>query len=310
MEKKLKKGELHPNNPHKGKYNFEELVKNLPELKMFVVKNPVGEDTIDFSNNQAVVTLNKALLKTYYKIDNWDIPEGFLCPPIPGRADYIHYIADLLPQENFETISEKASKKSSNINVLDIGTGANCIYPIIGSQTFGWNYVASDIDPKSIENAEKIVNSNENLKGKIKLILQEDKNHIFGGIIGENDRFDLTMCNPPFHSSLEEAIKANERKVSNLNKNIKEDGKEIKKGLNFGGQKAELWCKGGETLFLKKMAKESVLFSSQVTWFTSLVSNKENLKPTIKILEKLGAKCQVLEMSQGQKISRVLAWSF
>ncbi|MGL5050538.1 MAG: 23S rRNA (adenine(1618)-N(6))-methyltransferase RlmF [Fusobacteriaceae bacterium] len=293
MKKTVKKFELHPNNPHKGKYNFKNLIHNLPELKAYIIKNPVGEDTIDFSFNEAVISLNKALIKTYYKIDNWNIPEGFLCPPIPGRADYIHYIADLLSE-------------NVNINVLDIGTGANCIYPIIGSQSYGWNYTASDIDPKSIENAEKIVNSNEKLKNKVRLKLQKDKNHIFTGIIDENDRFDLTMCNPPFHSSLEEALKANKRKVDNLNKG----NKDIKKGLNFGGQKAELWCTGGERLFLKKMAKESAIFAHQVTWFTSLVSNNENVKPTIKILEKLGAQCKVLEMSQGQKISRILAWTF
>lgn len=293
LKKAIKKGELHPNNPHKGKYNFKTLTESLPELKKYIVKNPNGEDTIDFSDNQAVISLNKSLIKTYYNIDNWDIPEGFLCPPIPGRADYIHYIADLLSE-------------NVNVNVLDIGTGANCIYPIIGSQTYGWDYTASDIDPKSIENAEKIVASNENLKNRVKLKLQKDRNHIFTGIIEEGDRFDLTMCNPPFHSSLEEALKANRRKVENLNKG----NGDIKKGLNFGGQKAELWCPGGERLFLKKMAKESALFATQVHWFTSLVSNKENLKPTIKVLEKLGARCQVLEMSQGQKISRVLAWTF
>ncbi|UPO98838.1 23S rRNA (adenine(1618)-N(6))-methyltransferase RlmF (plasmid) [Cetobacterium somerae] len=293
MKKEIKKGELHPNNPHKGRYDFKILIEKLPELKSFIIKNPIGEDTIDFSDNQAVICLNKALIKTYYNIDNWDIPAGFLCPPIPGRADYIHYIADLLT-------------KKKNINVLDIGTGANCIYPIIGSQTFSWNYTASDIDPKSIENAQKIIDSNENLKNKVKLKLQKDRNHIFLGVIEKNDRFDLTMCNPPFHSSLEDALKANQRKVDNLNKG----NKNIQKGLNFGGQKAELWCPGGERLFLKKMAKESAIFASQVYYFTSLISNKENVKPTIKVLEKLGAKCQVLEMSQGQKISRVLAWTF
>lgn len=293
MKKEIKKGELHPNNPHKGRYDFKILIEKLPELKSFIIKNPIGEDTIDFSDNQAVICLNKALIKTYYNIENWDIPAGFLCPPIPGRADYIHYIADLLT-------------KKKNINVLDIGTGANCIYPIIGSQTFSWNYTASDIDPKSIENAQKIIDSNENLKNKVKLKLQKDRNHIFVGVIEKNDRFDLTMCNPPFHSSLEDALKANQRKVDNLNKG----NKNIQKGLNFGGQKAELWCPGGERLFLKKMAKESAIFASQVYYFTSLISNKENVKPTIKVLEKLGAKCQVLEMSQGQKISRVLAWTF
>ena len=293
MKKKIKKGELHPNNPHKGRYDFKVLIEKLPELKLFITKNPVGEETIDFSDNSAVVCLNKALIKNYYNVDNWDIPEGFLCPPIPGRADYIHYIAELL-------------SKKKNVKVLDIGTGANCIYPIIGSQSYDWSYLASDIDPKSIENAQKIVDLNDSLKNKITLKLQKDKNHIFVGVIEKEDRFDLTMCNPPFHSSLEEALKANKRKVDNLNKG----NKEIRKGLNFGGQKAELWCPGGERLFLKKMAKESAMFASQVYYFTSLVSNKDNLKPTIKVLEKLGAKCKVLEMTQGQKISRVLAWTF
>lgn len=293
MKKPVTKGELHPNNPHKGKYDFKVLTENLPELKPFIIKNPRGEDTIDFSDNQGVICLNKALIKTFYNVDNWDIPKGFLCPPIPGRADYIHYIKDLI-----------GNKKK--VTVLDIGTGANCIYPIIGSQSYGWNYIGSDIDPKSIENAQKIIDTNDNLKNKIKLRLQKDKNHIFVGIIGKNDKFDLTMCNPPFHASLEDALKANKRKVDNLNKG----NKDIKKGLNFGGQKAELWCPGGERLFLKKMAKESAIFASQVNYFTSLISNKDNIKPTIKVLEKLGAKCKILEMSQGQKISRVLAWTF
>ncbi|WP_321328660.1 23S rRNA (adenine(1618)-N(6))-methyltransferase RlmF [uncultured Ilyobacter sp.] len=295
MKEIKKKGELHPNNPHKGRYNFKLLVKNLPELKIYLRKNPRGEETIDFSDSKAVILLNKALLKTYYNIENWDIPKGFLCPPIPGRADYIHYIAELL------------GGRKKGVKVLDIGTGANCIYPIIGSQSYKWDFVASDIDPKSIDNAKKIVESNKVLRNKIILKLQKKRDNIFEGIIEKNDKFDLTMCNPPFHASLEDALKANKRKVNNLNK----ENKNLKKGLNFGGQKAELWCPGGERLFLKKMAEESARFSSQVTWFTSLISNKDNIKPTQKLLDKLGAKkIKILEMSQGQKISRVLAWTF
>lgn len=294
MKKIVKKGELHSNNPHKGKYNFEVLVEKLPELKQFVKKNPRGEDTIDFSNNEAVILLNKALLKTFYNVQNWEVPKGFLVPPIPGRADYIHYIAELLD-------------KKENVRVLDIGTGANCIYPIIGSQSYNWEFVGSDISRESILNAQKIIDSNESLKDKIELRIQKNKDNIFSGIIKNNEKFDLTMCNPPFHSSLEEAVKANERKVNNLSK----DNKAIKKGMNFGGQKAELWCNGGELLFLKKMINESVKFSKNVNWFTTLVSNKDNLKPLIKLLDKLKVKdVKILEMSQGQKISRVLAWKF
>ena len=44
--------------------------------------------------------LNRALLKADYGIDFWDIPPNYLCPPIPGRVDYIHHLADLLARSN------------------------------------------------------------------------------------------------------------------------------------------------------------------------------------------------------------------
>lgn len=289
----MKKGELHIRNIHRGKYNFKKLTMETTELKKYIRKNPNGEDTIDFSSNEAVICLNKALLKTYYNIDFWGIPKGFLCPPIPGRADYIHYISDLFDDKK-------------GLKVLDIGTGANCIYPILGTQLYEWSFVASDIDPKSIENANKIVESNKVLKGKIELRLQENKNNIFSGIIKKDEIYDITLCNPPFHSSLKNALDANKRKVNNLSKG----NKEIRKGLNFGGQKAELWCPGGEIAFLKKMVKESEKVKLQVKYFTTLISNKDNVRPLIKMLEKMGAKSKIIRMTQGQKISRVLVWTY
>ena len=281
-------------NNKKDRYDFEVLTKNSEKLKEYIKKNPKGEDTIDFGDQNAVLELNKALLKSYYGIKYWDIPSGFLCPPIPGRADYIHNIANLLP------------RNKKNIKVLDIGTGANCIYPLIGNKSYGWKFIGADIDPISVENAKKIVENN-GLEDEITIKLQGDKNNFFKGII-DNDYVDITMCNPPFHASLKEAISANKRKRNNLNKtrDIKLDEK-----LNFGGQKAELWCKGGEILFLKKMARESVLYGENVGYFTSLISKGENVKPMEKILKKLGAsEIKIIEMTRGNKISRIIIWNF
>lgn len=286
----MKKSTLHPDNPYKGQYHFEELIRVSPELEKFTRPNPMGDTTIDFSDNNAVLALNSALLKLYYNIDFWNIPEGYLCPPIPGRADYIHYIATLLGDTDDE------------VKVLDIGTGANCIYPIIGSTTFGWNFTGTDIDPMSIENARLIIESNDNIKDKVSIILQENKSNIFKGIIKENEFYDLTMCNPPFHASLKEAEAQNSRKVKNLN---------IADRKNFGGQKGELWCPGGEIFFLKKMIKESKEFSSQVNWFTALISKSENIRPLRGLARKSGAnKVKIIEMSQGHKSSRLIAWTF
>ncbi|UUV18225.1 23S rRNA (adenine(1618)-N(6))-methyltransferase RlmF [Fusobacteria bacterium ZRK30] len=293
MKNKKQKG-FHSRNPHSGRYNFKSLIKDSKGLKKHIKSNPSGDNTIDFGDEKAVLELNRALLKSYYGIENWDIPKGFLCPPIPGRADYIHHISDLLPR----------SKK--NIKVLDIGTGANCIYPIIGNSAYGWKFIGSDIDPVSVKNAKEIIQKN-NLEDSIVIKLQSDKNNFFKGIIDE-EYVDMTMCNPPFHASLKEALSANKQKRDNLNKTRASN---LNEKLNFGGQKAELWCKGGEILFLKKMARESLLFSNKVGYFTSLVSKGENVKPMEKILKKLGASdIRIIEMVHGNKISRILAWSF
>jgi len=300
-KKQDKKKGLHPRNVHQGSYDFNVLCKALPNLSEFVFENQYGNLTIDFSKPKAVVALNQALLKHFCHVDFWQLPEGYLCPPIPGRADYIHGLADLLSAESGEIPTGK------KVKVLDIGMGANCIYPIIGSQSYGWSFVGTDIDPTSVKVAGSIVKFNKNLNPFIKLRLQKDKKSIFNFIIREEDRFMLTMCNPPFHASMEKAQAGSKRKLTNLNK-----GKVPEKvKLNFAGQENELCCEGGEIAFLKQMAKESVLFTAQVTWFSTLISKSENVNPIKKLLTELGAKqIKVKKMAQGQKISRFLAWSF
>ncbi|CDU14220.1 23S rRNA (adenine(1618)-N(6))-methyltransferase RlmF [Vibrio coralliirubri] len=318
-------GGLHPRNQHTGRYNFELLVAALPELKEHLIKNPVGEDTINFSDPLAVKLLNKALLAHHYGVKHWDIPAGYLCPPIPGRADYIHRVADILNSDGQGEPYNHASVKA-----LDIGVGANCIYPIIGATEYKWRCTGTDVDSVSIKTANFIAESNPNLKGKIRARLQADSESIFKGVIKGNERYDVTICNPPFHSSLEEAEKGSQRKLDNLAVNrakkagqsfkpetnkkpvkLDKSTKQAKPTLNFGGQKAELWCPGGEAAFIMKMARESQLFATQVLWFTTLISKKDNVDMVRSELGKLRAKqVKVVEMSQGQKVSRFIAWTF
>ncbi|MFH6966656.1 23S rRNA (adenine(1618)-N(6))-methyltransferase RlmF [Flavobacterium sp. FlaQc-28] len=302
-ENNSQKDNLHPRNIHRSRYDFELLITNCPELKAFISINKYGIETIDFSNPLAVKTLNKALLQTYYEIQNWDIPKNYLCPPIPGRADYIHYIADLLAETNHGQIPE-----GNSVMGLDIGTGANLIYPILGNSIYNWSFVATDIYKTSIENCSKIIEVNPKLIDTISLQQQTESRFIFKNIIIPEDRFTFTMCNPPFHASAEEANKSTSRKVSNLNPKEKKNTNPV---LNFGGQNAELWCNGGEIGFVTQMIYESVKYASQVLWFTTLVSKKENLSSIYKTLKKVNAvSVKTIEMSQGQKNSRIVAWSF
>ena len=292
---------LHPRNKHRSRYDFALLVKGTAALREFVIVNPYGDESIDFANPAAVKLLNKALLKHFYSIDYWDIPPHYLCPPIPGRADYIHHIADLLGSDYKGKIP-----KGKQIRCLDIGVGANCVYPIIGHTEYGWSFVGSDIDPVAIASATQIVKSNIVLNEAIELRIQRNKHHIFDGIIKKDERFDLTICNPPFHASLAEAQAGSIRKLNNLTHK-----KTVKPTLNFGGQNNELWYEGGEERFVANMIVESKEFANACIWFSTLISKQTHLQSAYKILQKVEAvEVKTIPMGQGNKISRILAWTF
>lgn len=293
------KENFHPRNRHRHRYDFPELIKACPELAAYVSPNPFEELSIDFANPNAVKSLNKALLKQFYTIGLWDIPEGFLCPPIPARADYIHYAADLLIGEDSKL------PKGKHIKVLDIGVGANCIYPLIGQYEYGWTFVGSETDQLANRSATNIIEAN-GLAKFISVRRQRSADHIFIDIINPGEKFSLSICNPPFHTSMKEAAEGTARKWKNLGKN-----KQTSTDLNFGGKNAELWCEGGEERFILKMIEESGQFAKSVQWFTSLVSKKETLAACYRALERVGAKeVRTIEMKQGQKVSRILAWTY
>lgn len=292
---------LHPRNKHRHRYDFNLLTVTCPELKPYVIRNKYQDLSIDFFDPLAVKWLNKSLLKHYYQIDYWELPPGYLCPSVPGRVDYIHYLADLLNQ-GFE---DKTSS-SVKIKCLDIGVGASLIYPILGIHEYNWSFVGSDTDPRAIAAAEQIIKRNPSLKGQAEVRLQQNPKHFFTGIIRPGETFDLTMCNPPFHASKADARAAALRKSNNL--------KAIKTNepiLNFGGQDHELYVAGGELRFVLDMIRESKLFSATCLWFSSLISKQSSLKPIQAVLKKLEAvEIKIIPMGQGNKISRIVAWTF
>lgn len=280
---------MHPKNPFNKDYNFNNLIAKHPPLKSFVFENEYGNQTIKFADSQAVKALNTALLKEHFGVNYWNIPENNLCPPIPGRLDYLLHVADLVSE--------------TDIHLLDIGTGANLIYPILASTHFNWKCTASEVNTDSLSNAQEIIDKNEALKF-IELRHQQFKSNILEHLILPTDAFDVVVCNPPFFKNRTDAEKSNLRKFENLK--LSEDNTQ-----NFGGLSNELWYKGGEEAFIKKMAEESVQFKDQVGWFTSIVSQKENLKNIKRAINKAKpTEVKIIEMEQGNKQSRFVAWTF
>ena len=287
---------LHPRNRHQGRYDFGELVRACTELAAYVRPNPYQDESIDFADPGAVRALNRALLGAWYGITNWVLPDGYLCPPIPGRADYIHHIADLLAGGG-------AIPRGGAVRVLDIGVGASCIYPILGHHEYGWRFLGSDIDPAALASAGRIVQAN-GLGGSIELRLQPSAANIFQGLLRDGESFALSICNPPFHASARSAREGTLRKLGNL-------GKGGPPRLNFGGRGAELWCPGGELAFVGRMIAESAQLPARCRWFSTLVSRSGDLPALLRALARAGAReTRTLPMAQGQKQSRILAWSF
>jgi len=279
---------VHKKNPFAADYDFDNLIKHNEALAKYVFPNKQGTKTIKFGDQRAVKALNKALLKTQFDV-HWDIPKGFPCPPIPGRLDYLLNIADLLPEKE--------------IKMLDIGTGANMIYPILGTRHFGWHCTASELNPDSIKHAAQIISNNPSLSS-VELRVQSDPKLILENIIEPDDKFDVMVCNPPHFKSLEDAQKHNQRKVRNLSSKKREK-------LNFAGRSNELWTPGGEAAFIQTLAEESVQFMDQVGWFTSLISRNDSVRGITEMIDAIPrTEVKVVEMTQGIKASRFVAWRF
>jgi len=289
---------LHPRNRHASGYDFAGLTKASPELLPFVRRAPHGGLSIDFADAAAVKALNAALLAEAYGIRGWDIPSGYLCPPIPGRADYLHYLADLLADGG-------EIPRGTGIRALDVGVGANAIYPLLGHREYGWSFVGTDLDATALAAAARTLAANPGLGSAISLRRQTNPGAIFEGVVAPGERFDLTLCNPPFHGSLREAREAAQVKWRKLGREANRPAR------NFGGQGAELWCEGGEVGFIRRMITESVALGDRVRWFTALVSTSASLPALHRALRQVEARdIRTVPMAQGQKQSRFVAWSF
>lgn len=296
---------MHPRNQNAEGYDFATLAATSAALAKHLITTPAGTASIDFANPTAVKMLNRAILMHHYGVKGWDIPAGYLCPPIPGRADYIHQLADLLA-----TVNHGPIPTGRTIRVLDIGTGANLVYPLVGHAEYGWSFVGSDIDEAALANAAKILEKNPDIAADVELRHQPVWDNIFTGLLRGGEHFELTMCNPPFHNSPDEVLAVSQRKWNNLGKPGAKKGS-AQPRLNFGGGGTELWCNGGERAFVKSMIEQSAGIPKRVLWFTSLVSKAENLVHIEAVLKKAKvAETQTIAMTQGQKQSRLVAWTF
>jgi 23S rRNA (adenine1618-N6)-methyltransferase len=147
---------------------------------------------LDFSNPDSVKQLTKTLLKKDFGL-KIELPDDRLCPPVcpsipfpavglpevdlltsifpflkvPNRLNYLLWIQSLLDTSSMSYSDTYDSERQ--VLGLDIGTGASCIYPLLGcAQRPKWRFGATDIDQKSLQFAQRNVQLN-GLQNRVKL---------------------------------------------------------------------------------------------------------------------------------------------
>ncbi|CAJ1935702.1 unnamed protein product [Sphenostylis stenocarpa] len=326
-EQRGSKGTAHSENPP----DFALLASLYPSFHPFVQFSPPhARPTIDWTDFNAMRELTRVLLHHRHSL-TWWIPDGHLCPTVPNRCNYIHWLQRLLSSD----IIPRIISSDARVKGFDIGTGASCIYPLLGASLHGWSFVGSDVTDVAIEWAERNVNSNPHISQLIEirkvqdnesapcveiegsmngdqitlskntdteiaplpldLLACENKNYhgppILVGVVRDDEKFDFCMCNPPFFESLDEA------------------------GLNprtsCGGTSHEMVCPGGEKAFITRIIEDSTQLKQHFRWFTSMVGKKSNLKYLVSKLWEVGVSVvKTTEFVQGRTFRWGIAWSF
>ncbi|CAD5235181.1 unnamed protein product [Bursaphelenchus xylophilus] len=288
---------MHPRNPYKSKPpDFSKLAFEYPRFRKHCRVSTTGKVEGDFSNEEFVKVLSETLLKKDFGLDV-EFMEGSLIPRVPQRLNYLLLIQDILI----------ANGICENVMGLDIGTGASCIYPLLGARLCKFSFVATEIDEDSVKWAQKQVE--KNFKNNEIILIQGQKEGFFKTPLKSVDRFDFCMCNPPFFHEKE----ANEKFTSDVNGNRRNSSNKHTNAPNSVtvAKTNELMVEGGEVEFVKRIMDESVQVKDKFRLFTTMLGKKSSVATLKKHLVDRG--CQqfaVSILSQGRTQRWVISWTF
>ncbi|KAI6776817.1 hypothetical protein HG530_000762 [Fusarium avenaceum] len=243
-----------------------------------------------FNDPECVMQLTKTLLKLDFGLQ-LELPDDRLCPPVTNRHNYLLWLKGLLDSTSYE-------KQGRQIVGLDIGTGASCIYPLLGCTERDWKFIATDIDSKSLEYARKNVSLNK-LEHRIHVMERKPSDTVIPLDDLGIDNIAFTMSNPPFYKSEAELVASAKQKSR-------------PPFTACTGAKVEMVTVGGEVAFVDRVLKESLVLRERAQWYTSMFGFLTSL---IEFVDKLREhnidNYAVTEFVQGNKTRRwAIAWSF
>uniref|UniRef100_A0A8C8IZL1 U6 small nuclear RNA (adenine-(43)-N(6))-methyltransferase n=1 Tax=Oncorhynchus tshawytscha TaxID=74940 RepID=A0A8C8IZL1_ONCTS len=145
---------------------------------------------------------------------------------------------------------------------IDIGTGASCIYPLLGASMNGWHYLVTEIDDICFDYATRNVEQN-NLSDLIKvpqktLLMDALKSAIV---------YNFCICKPPLFANQLEAKGVNSRNSR----------RPPPSSVNTGGV-TEIMVKGGELEFVKRIIHDSLQLKTRL-WYSCMLGKKCSLAP-------------------------------
>ncbi|XP_060092785.1 RNA N6-adenosine-methyltransferase METTL16 [Heteronotia binoei] len=284
---------MHARNRYKDKPpDFASLAAKYPEFQRHVQVSLAGRVSVNFKDPEAVRALTCTLLKEDFGLQI-DIPLERLIPTVPLRLNYIHWVEDLLAMRD-------PAGKAAVVWGIDIGTGASCIYPLLGATLNGWHFIATEVDDVCFSYAKKNVEQN-NLSDLIKVVKVPQKTLLLDALEQESEViYDFCMCNPPFFANQLEAKGVNSRNPR----------RPPPSSVNTGGI-TEIMAEGGELEFVKRIIHDSLQLKKRLRWYSCMLGKKCSLAPLKEELRIHGVpKVTHTEFCQGRTMRWALAWSF
>ncbi|XP_015280020.1 PREDICTED: methyltransferase-like protein 16 [Gekko japonicus] len=284
---------MHARNRYKDKPpDFAYLASKYPEFQRHVQVGLSGRVSVNFKAPEAVRALTCTLLKEDFGLQI-DIPLERLIPTVPLRLNYIHWVEDLMAMQD-------PAGKASVVWGIDIGTGASCIYPLLGATLNGWHFIATEVDDVCFSYAKKNVEQN-NLSDLIKVVKVPQKTLLLDALEQESEViYDFCMCNPPFFANQLEAKGVNSRNPR----------RPPPSSVNTGGI-TEIMAEGGELEFVKRIIHDSLQLKKRLRWYSCMLGKKCSLAPLKEELRIHGVpKVTHTEFCQGRTMRWALAWSF
>ncbi|KIV97983.1 hypothetical protein PV10_01678 [Exophiala mesophila] len=305
-----------PEDIYKMDVDFTSLALKYPEF----AKRLKSNRQLDFSDPESVRQLTKSLLHRDFNL-KIDLPDDRLCPPVPNRFNYILFIRRLLASTT-PTRKPRNSKPSIStpkpqprpILLLDIGTGASAIYPLLGTQQYpNWYFLATELDAKSRSYALRNITQNS-LSGRIKLIDTDSSGSILipdltpylpkrssGSKLTSTSKLDILLTNPPFYTSPSDLA-------------FSASSKSRPPNSSCTGSAVEMIVAGGEVGFVTRLIRESTFprNRSRIRWFSSMLGKLSSVGQVVEVLRERGCgNYAVTEFVQGQKTRRwCVAWSW